>query len=323
MNEQRVLLTDKAWPNWDIEHRILSEANTELITAPDTSEATLIQLARSCDAIGSCWANVTTAVIEAATNCLVISRFGIGLDNIDVATATRRGIPVTNVPDYCVEEVSDHVIALLMAHARNVGYFHRRTKQGEYQLQAAPPMRRLTELTLGIVGFGRIGRAVFRKAQGLGLQVVAHSRSGDDHGTGCHMVSFAELVHGSDFVSLNLPSTAETRHMFRAAVFSAMKSTAVLINTSRGMLIQHDDLWSALQQGVIAGAALDVFDPEPPDLSLPLYQDERVILTPHAAFVSEESVIELRTRAVTHIVQALRGERPDCVVNSDFEARVK
>ena len=315
MKRHRVLLTDRAWPDWDIEQQILSEVDAELVAAPDTTEETLTRLAQSCDAIGTCWGKVTTKVIEAASQCRVISRFGIGLDNIDVETATQRGIPVANVPDYCVEEVSDHVIALLLTHARNIGFFHRRTKQGEYQLDAAPPMRRLAEQTLGIVGFGGIGRAVFRKASGLGLQVIAHSRSGNDHGTDCKMVSFDELVRRSDFVSLNLPLTPQTHHLLRAEVFASMKSTAVLINTSRGMLVHHGNLFEALKAGQIAGAALDVFDPEPPDLSLPLYQDERVILTPHAAFVSEESLIELRTRATTHIAQVLRGERPDCVVN--------
>lgn len=310
----RVLLTDRAWPDWDVERKILAEVDAEIVAAPSTDAETLVALAAGCHAIGTCWARVPREVIAAAPDCRVISRFGIGLDNIDLVAAKELGIPVTNVPDYCVDEVAEHVIALALAHARRIAFFHRRTKQGEYSLSSAGPMHRLSEQTLGIVGFGRIGQRLFAKARGLGMQVVAHSRSRADHGTGCRMLSFEALLECSDVVSINAPLTDETRGLFSANSFSAMKNSAFLINTSRGPLVNHDDLWQAIQTGQIAGAALDVFDPEPPDLSQPLYQDDRVILTPHAAFVSVESVLELRLRAATQIATALRGERPENVV---------
>lgn len=310
----RVLLTDRAWPDWNVERAILAKVDAEIVAARSTDAETLTSLAAGCHAIGTCWANVPREVMSAAQDCRVISRFGIGLDNIDLVAAKELGIPVTNVPDYCVEEVADHVIALALAHARRIAFFHQRTKLGEYALNAAGPMRRLSEQKVGIVGFGRIGQRVFAKARGLGMKVIAHSRRQADQGTGCEMVSFHSLLEQSDIISINAPLIHETRGMFNSAAFASMKNSALLINTSRGPLVNHDDLWQAIQSEQIAGAALDVFDPEPPDLAQPLYQHERVILTPHAAFVSEESVLELRTRTAMQIATALRGDVPENVV---------
>jgi D-3-phosphoglycerate dehydrogenase / 2-oxoglutarate reductase len=230
------------------------------------------------------------------------------------------GIPVTNVPDYCVSEVSDHALALLLAAARNVAFFHTRTKAGEYQLSAGAPMRRLSEMTLGLIGFGHIARALFPKARALGMTVIANTRRLDDCGTGCTMVPLDELLVRSDFVSLHAPLTDSTRHMISGPQLARMKPTAWLINTSRGGLIDNAALKEALAAGRIGGAALDVFEPEPPDLSDALYKNERVIVTPHAAFVSAESLHELRLRASRQIADALEGKRPANVVNPEVYA---
>jgi D-3-phosphoglycerate dehydrogenase len=314
--QYRVLITDRAWPNLYIEREILASVGAAVIDAPSGDEPTLVELARDADAIGTCWAKVTPAVIEAAPRCRVIARFGIGLDNIALETATARGIPVTYVPDYCVPDVADHALALLMACARKVAFFHLRTKSGEYKLQAGPPLRRLAGQRLGLVGFGRIAQNLYAKARALGLQVMAFSSSNDAHGTGCTMMPFEQLLFESDYVSLHLPLTDKTRQLIGQRELALMKPSAYLINTSRGSIIDRRALQNALQQGAIAGAALDVFDPEPPDLSEPLYRDERVIVTPHAAFLSEESLVELRSRASTQIAQALQGRRPEHVSNA-------
>lgn len=311
----RVLITDRAWPDSRLEQEILSEVGAEVYEASSDDEATLIEAARDADAIATCWAKVTRGVIDAAPRLKTIARLGIGLDNISVETATQRRIPVTNVPDYCVSEVSDHVMAMLLAAARKIAFFHQRTKQGEYKLQAGPPLRRISGQTLGLVGLGHIGRALVPKARAFGLNLIAHTKSGSDRGTGCRMVSLDELLSASDFISLNLPVTDESRGLLGAAQFARMKPHAWVINTSRGPLIDHDALWTALQSNKLGGAGLDVFDPEPPDLSLPLYQDERVIVTPHAAFLSEESLRDLRTRAAHQLADVLRGVRPENVVN--------
>ena len=321
--EFRVLITDRAWPDCAVERDILSRIGAEVVDAPQGDEATLVALARDADAIGTCWAHVTESVIRAAPKCRLVARFGIGLDNISVETATELGIPVSNVPDYCVSEVSDQALALILACARNVAFFHMRTKRGEYRLGAAPPMKRLAGATLGLVGFGQIARALLPKARAIGFNVLAHSQRSDDRGTGCHMVPLDDLLSRSDFVSLHLPLTEATHGLLGDRQFQQMKPTAYLVNTSRGALVDQAALWRALSTGRIAGAALDVFDPEPPDLSQPLYRDERVIVTPHAAFLSEESLKDLRTRASHQIAEALQGRRPENVVNPQVYDRAR
>ena len=319
----RVLITDRAWPDSDIERAILQEAGAELIEATATDEATLAELARDVDAIGTNWARVTEPVIRSCTKCRIVARFGIGLDNIDVRVATELGIPVTNCPDYCVSEVSDHALGLLLACARRIGFFHWRTKQGDYNLDAATTMRRLSSQTVGLIGLGHTARELVPKLRAIGFKVIAHTRSGNTHGTDCQMVSLKDLLTQSDFVSLHAPLTPETHHLINAERLGLMKPTAYLINTSRGGLIDASVLWNAIHTNKLAGAALDVFEPEPPDLNLPLYRDERVIVTPHAAFVSAESLEQLRRQATHQIVQALHGRRPDNVVNSGFDKQEK
>jgi D-3-phosphoglycerate dehydrogenase / 2-oxoglutarate reductase len=311
----RVLVTDRAWPDCAIERRILGGVGAETVEAPSGDEAVLVDLAQDADAIGTNWAHVTERVIRAAPRCRIVARFGIGLDNISVPTATELGIPVTNVPDYCVSEVSDHALALILACARDIAFFHARTKQGEYRLAAGPPMKRLAGATLGLVGFGRTARALAPKARAIGLSVVAHDIHGNDHGTGCPMLPLDEVLAESDFVSLHLPLDDLTHGIIGEAQLARMKPSAYLINTARGGLVDHAALERAIATGRLAGAGLDVFDPEPPDLSQPLFRHERVIVTPHAAFESAESVQELRTRAAHQIAAALKGLRPENVVN--------
>lgn len=313
----KVLLTDHPWSGTEIEDRILSPIDAQLVDAPDGSEPTLAQLAADVDAIATCWAPVTETVIRAANKCRLVCRCGIGLDNISVNTATELGIPVTNVPDYCVDEVADHTMALILALARKVAFYDLRMKRGEYNQFAGPKLHRLQGRTLGLIGFGRIARAVFARAQGFGLNVIANSSSGNDYGTGCRMLSFEELLADSDIVSVHAPLTPQTRHLLGREAFANAKPELIVVNTSRGPLIDPEALFTALQSGRVSGAGLDVFEPEPPDLSSPLYQHENVIITPHAAFVSEESVIELRERVCRQIVDFLSGRVPENVVNPE------
>ena len=311
----RVLITDRAWPDTSIESEILSRVGAEVVEPTSTDEAALVAAATDVDAIATNWACVTEAVMRASGRCQTVARFGIGVDNIAVSAATALGIPVTNCPDYCVSEVSDHALGLLLACARRIGFFHGRTKRGEYRLAAARPMQRIAGQTLGLLGLGHIARELVPKARALGLNVIAHTASGRDYGTGVRMVPFPELLASSDYVSVHAPLNDSTRRLFDAAALAQMKPTAYLINTSRGGLIDEVALWDALQADRLAGAALDVFEPEPPDLSRPLFQDERVIVTPHAAFVSEQSVRQLRVQAIEQVVAVLEGRRPNNVLN--------
>ena len=314
-----VLITDYAWPDVEIERRTLAEIDAELIVAEKSQQdaAGLAALAkqRQVDAIMTNWAKVPQAVIEASPKCRIVSRLGIGLDNIDVAYCTSRGIPVTNIPDYCLIEVAEHALALLLSLSRKVAFYHHETKTGKYQLQAGPKLRRIEGQTLGIVGLGNIGRKLAEKALGIGLKVVATSRSGKSSLPGVTIVPLDELLATSDYVSLHVPMTPQTKHMIGAAQLAKLKPSAYLINTARGGLIDTAALAAALQQGKLAGAALDVQDPEPPDLSRPPYNDQRVIITPHAAFVSEESLADLRLRVARQVATRLNGGVPENVVN--------
>lgn len=311
----KVLLTDYAWPDLDIERRILREADAELIVAEKTDAAALADLARDADAIMTNWAKVPESVIAAGPKLRIVARLGIGLDNIDIEAATRRGIVVTNVPDYCVIEVAEHSLALLLALARKVAFYHQQTKSGQYRLQSGPTLRRMEGQTLGIIGFGRIGRKLAEKALALGICVLAAGRGHKEPPPGVTWCAIGELLERSDYISLHVPLVPQTRHLIGAAELARMKPSAYLINTARGGLIDTAALAAALSAGRLAGAALDVQDPEPPDLSQSPYNDARVIVTPHAAFVSAESLENLRTRTATQVAARLRGEQPENVVN--------
>lgn len=314
MSSFRALYTDFPWADVEIEREILAEVDCEIVVSPDNKEATLQRLAPGIDVILTCWAPVTARVIDAADRCRHIARTGIGLDNIDVKHATERGMIVTNVPDYCIHEVAEHALALVFALARNIAGYHLATKAGTYDLVAGLPVERVSGKTIGIVGLGQIGKLLAAKAAAVGMRVVGTNRSGAAVG-GVEMLPLEDLLAASDYVSVQAPLNPLTRHLINRETLARMKPTAFLINTSRGGLVDHAALAAALAAGQIAGAALDVQDPEPPDLSQPPYNDPRVIVTPHVAFVSSQSTHELRTRVGQQAAAFLRGETPENVVN--------
>ena len=282
--------------------------------SPDNKEETLAAHVGDSDIIITCWAPVSARVIDAATKCRHICRTGIGLDNIDVAHATARGILVTNVPDYCIEEVAEHALALIFALGRKIADGHLATKRGEYSLVGSLPIERIGGKTLGVVGLGRTGTLLADKARAVGMRVIGTNRSRQTP-EGVEWAPFDDLLAQSDYVSLNCPLTDQTRHLMNAETFRRMKPTAFLVNTSRGGLVDHPALAEALAAGALAGAGLDVQDREPPDLSQPPYNDPRVIVTPHTAFVSTEATTELRTRVARQAVDFLQGRTPEQVVN--------
>jgi D-3-phosphoglycerate dehydrogenase len=312
----RALYTDFPWADAEVERELLAEADCELIISPDNKEEMLAKLAPGMDVILTCWAPVKQLVISAADRCRHIARTGIGLDNIAVDLATQRGILVTNVPDYCVGEVAEHTIASLMALARKLPAYHAATKAGRYELVAELPIERINGKTLGIIGLGQIGVRVAQLAAALGLRVLGVNRSGRDV-PGVELVSLDDLLTRSDFLSIHCPLTDETRNLINAERLARMKSSAFLINTSRGGLVDPQALAAALAAGRLAGAALDVQSPEPPDLGTPPWNDPRVLVTPHVAFYSTEATHELRTRVGRQVVAFLRGELPENVVNPE------
>lgn len=313
----RVLVTDYAWDSLDIERSVLDPLGAKLIVAETGDEIELLQLAPQADAILTNWKTVSAAVLDAAPHCRIVSRYGVGIDNIVVEHATELGILVTNVPDYCVEEVSDHALALLLACARSLAQFDRATHKGAWDLPGGKPLYRLRGRTLGIIGYGRIGAALAGKAACLGLRVLAYSpriEEGEHDGV-TFTRDLAWLLSEADYVSLNVPLTPETHLMVDAAFLGQMRAGAFLINTARGGIIDEPALAEALRAGVIRGAALDVLTVEPPPPDHPLLGLPNCLVTPHAAFTSVESLAELEQRAAYHVALVLQGELPPHVVN--------
>jgi D-3-phosphoglycerate dehydrogenase len=254
----------------------------------------------------------------------VIGRYGIGVDNIDVSEATARLVPVTNVPAYCLDEVAEHTLALLLCLARKICTYNDAVRQDNWELAAGQPIYRVRGRTLGIVGFGKIGRRLADDAQMLGMQIVAYDPSvpaGEIQTAGVQPASLRELARRADFVSVHVPLTELTRGLINAEILSEMKPSAFVLNTARGGIVDQEALASALWAGRIAGAGIDVFDPERLPANHPLLGAPNLIATPHVAFYSEESVVELERLAAENVAAVLAGRRPAHVVNPEvFES---
>ena len=317
----KVLITDHVWPTTDPEREVLESAGAEVIVAPNGEESTLIDLAKDADAIMTCFAQVTDNVVRAAKKCVVIGRFGVGVDNIAVETATELGIAVTYVPDYCIDEVSDHVIAMLHTWNRKIAIFDQSVKKdGWGHMALNMRIMRLRGKTIGIVGFGRIGQAVADKASAFGLKILASDPVVDektvtDHGG--QLVELDDLLKNSDFISLHAPLIPSTEKMISEKELSLMKPDSFLINAARGPLIDEEALYSALKEKKIGGAGLDVMVENVPPKNHPLLSLDNIIVTPHTAFFSQESTLELERRAAQEVVSVYKGEMPDNLVNKN------
>src|SRR6185437_6950488 len=306
-----VLITDYAWPDVAIESGILEEAGLRLVTGPARPATAQVIAALAAEhrpaAILTNWAPVSAAAIAASDRLRIVTRLGVGLDNIAVDEATRRGVWVTNVPDYCIEEVSDHAVGMLLAWARGLTHFDREVKAGRWD-PASATLRRVRDLTCGIIGLGRTGRRTAEKLRGFGVRLLGHARSANEGRDGIERTTLEDLLRRSDVVVVHVPLTAETRRLLDRERIALMRPGAFLINVSRGAVIDTRALIDALESGRLAGAALDVLEDEPrvpPGLLRP-----DVILTPHIAFSSDASLRDLRRKASEEVVRVLRGQRP-------------
>ena len=318
--DRRVLVTDYAWESLEPEREVLSKIRADLLVAPSGQEEKLVEMARDVVGILTCWAKVTPKVIKAAKRCQVIARYGIGVDNIAVEEATQAGIIVTNVSSYCVDEVSDHAMGLLLSCARKVSFYDRTIKQGQWNLQAGNKMFRLRGKTLGLIGFGKIGRAMVPKAKAFGLRVMVfdpYISEKDARKWGVVFTSLDELLRDADFISLHVPLTESTHKLLGEEAFRKMKNTAYVINTSRGAVVDTEALLRAVSENWIAGAGLDVLPQEPPDTNDPVLSHEKIVLTPHAAFSSVESILELQRTAASQVACVLQGKKPEYIVNPE------
>jgi D-3-phosphoglycerate dehydrogenase len=319
MRHQVIAVSDSVFPNLNPAREVLSRVGAELLLADGPTPEAVMQVARDADAVMVTYAKVTAEMIGQMTRCRIIARFGIGVDNVDIAAATNAGIVVTRVPDYCIDEVSDHTMALLLALARKIPFANSRAHAGRWEMSAVVPVHRLRGSVLGLVGFGRIPQLVAPKAKAFGLRIISYDPFVSDeimNRAGVEKVDFSELVSTSDHISIHTPLVPETENLFNADVFPRMKPTAHLINTARGSIVDEEALAQALDQGHLAGAALDVLSQEPPSMS-PLFGRHNVILTPHMSFYSAESLIDLQSKAAEEVVRVLTGELPRNPVNPE------
>jgi D-3-phosphoglycerate dehydrogenase len=314
-----VTVSDSVFPSLDPARQVLSSIGAELRMADSPTPDGIVAAAASSDALLVTYAKITADMIQRMPKCRIISRFGIGVDNVDIEAATGARIVVTKVPDYCIDEVSDHAMALLLALVRKIPSSSARTHGGRWEMKAVVPIHRLRGSVLGLAGFGRIPQLVAPKAQAFGMKVIAYDPFVPEDAfkrAGVDRVDLAQLLTTSDYISIHTPLTPETRHLFNRETFGRMKRGAYVVNTARGPIIDEAALAEALDAGQIGGAALDVMSQEPP-LSSPLFGRDNVIVTPHTSFYSEESLVELQVKAAQEVVAVLSGKPPRNPVNPE------
>jgi len=315
-----------AMPTTDYEKEVLEGIGATMEVASfmpgRCTEDEVLSVVRDADAVISVFEPFTRNVIEQLANCRLITNFGVGYQNIDVAAATDCGVCVANNPEYCLEEVSDHALTLLLSLARKILPLNKAVRDGKTGYgeiaQARGQVFRLRGQTLGLVGFGRIPRTLVPKARGFGFRIIAHDPfvpAAVAKEVGVEMVGFDRLLEESDYISVHAALTPENEGMFGLQQFKKMKPTAFLINTARGALVDGNALYTALSEGLIAGAGLDVTEPEPINPDSPLLKLENVIFTGHSAYFSEASVVEQRKWPVEEIARVLTGEWPRALVN--------
>jgi len=317
----KIIITDCDHPSIEIEREIFSEIKPELILAYCNTEEEVIEVAQHADGIINQYAPITRKVIESLKKCKVIARYGVGVDNIDIEAATEHGIIVANVPDYCVDEVSTHAMALILTCARGITLLDNKIREKRWDFTLAKPLFRTKGKTLGLFGLGQIARAVAQKASGFGFKVIAYDPYVSKVDSGIRLVEFSVLLSDSDFISIHAPLTKETKYVFGENELKAMKKTAYLVNTARGSIINEEALYKALKRRWIAGAALDVMEKEPPDWQNSLLKLDNLIITPHISFYSEESYVELKTKTAKAVLSVLKGELPRAMVNPQVVKR--
>lgn len=319
----KVVLTDYVWESLDVENKIL-EGLAVLVPLQTKKPEDFVAQAADCDALLNTYAGpITAEVMAKMPKCRIIARYGIGVDTIDLEAATAAGIIVTNNPTYCIEEVAEHTMALLLACARKVAFYDRLVRGGTWAVPPGKPMFRLAGRTLGLIGFGNIARQVAVRAASFGMRVLYADpfvKEGQ-FGEPGKKTELPAMLKESDFVSVHPPLTPQTRKMVNDDLLSRMKPTAFLINCSRGPVVDTDALVRALDAKKIAGCALDTTDPEPLPDPHPLRGRENVIINPHVAWYSEQAMVGLQAGAPNEVRRVLSGEWPVNVVNKAVKGK--
>lgn len=308
----KVVLTDQVFPDTNVEEETLRKIDARLTVLTDHSPAAIAEAAADADALITTYAPISAETLSSLERCKVIARYGIGVDNIDLDAAKQRGIVVTNVPDYCLQEVADHTLTLLLAVSRKVIESHISVRSGGWGIKSIRPIHRLSGQKLGLIGYGNIGRLVAERARAFGLQVSVHDPylSPDRLDDGIELVpELDDLLSSSDIISVHAPLTDSTRGLINGAAISKMKRGAALINTSRGPIVETEAVVDGLKSGYLSGAGLDVFAEEPPSPTV-LENVPNLVATPHSAFYSEEAIAESQAKAADCVVAVLSGTEP-------------
>jgi len=307
-----IAVTDTVFPNLDPAKAALAKLNPTLRISKSPNADDILAVARDADAILVTYAKLTREILTQLTKCKAIGRFGLGVDNIDLPAAKEKGIAVNYVPDYCIREVSDHAMALLLALIRKIPFSNRLVQGGRWEMPAVVPIRRIEGTVLGLLGFGHIPRLVAPKAKAFGMKVIAcdpYAKPDVFKAAGVESVDFDTLLKTSDYLSVHAPLTPQTRGMMNAQVFGKMKKGAFIVNTARGPLIDEAALIAALDSGQLGGAGLDVVAVEPLAKDSPLLGRDNVIVSPHTAFYSIEALEELQSKCASDVARVLSGEK--------------
>jgi D-3-phosphoglycerate dehydrogenase len=319
----KVVITDHRFPDVEQERRAVEALGGKLVVAQTTDEQQLASVCKDADGVIAAHAAITKSVIAAMERCRIIVRYGIGVDTIDIPAATERGIMVANVPDYCIDEVSDHALALLLMLSRQMIPAISLAREERWAIAKMPPLHRLRGQACGLVGGGKIGSLLACKVSQLGMRVVIHdpylseSRCRE---MGAEPASFDALLASADFISLHAPLNEKTHHLFGEAAFAKMKNNASIVNTARGGLIDEAALLAALDSGKISGAGLDVLESETAvtPVRSALVSHPKIIVTAHTAWISEEARATLQLRAVEQVLACLKGETPYGLINREL-----
>jgi D-3-phosphoglycerate dehydrogenase len=322
----KVVVTDAGYASYDLERGVIESIGGALEVRQCVTEEDVIDLAKDADGVIVRLQPMTSRVMDGLPRCRVIARYGTGVDNVEVAAATLRGIVVANVVNFGVHEVAEHAIALLFSCVRKTVFHDKRIRAGEWDIGQRDPIHRLQGKTLGLVGIGAIGRAVVTKLAGFELRVLAYDpyASPEMAATlGIELVDLDTLLAQADFVSVHAPLTSETRHLIGREALAKMKPPAILVNTSRGGLVDTQALYEALKDGRINSAGLDVHEAEPPPSDYSIYQLDNVVISDHAAWYSEESIGTLQRSAAEAVAAVLTGGWPVSVVNPEVREVLK
>jgi len=319
----QVVITDCDHGSIEEEKEEFGQIGAELILAQIKEDGDLTRVCKEADGIINQYSLLTRRVLENLPKCKVISRYGVGVDSVDLRAATDLGIIVANVPDYCIDEVANQTISMILTLIRKTAFFDRKVKSGLWDFRLGIPIHRTRGKTLGLIGCGKIGLEVGKRMSSFGVKVITFDPYLDKVSEGIELKDFDTVLKESDFISIHCPLNDSTRHLIGEQAFKKMEKKPLLINTSRGPIIDEKALIEALEKGLVSGAGLDVLEKEPPDPQSPLLKMENVILSPHVSFYSEESISELKRRTAKNVSDVLIGRWPRSVVNQEVKGKTR